>query len=64
LHTCAYGKKYELVTFPTTESIELDVVCHVSPATTTFPAVVGAASVHAVPEDPEVWLHIVCEPGT
>ena len=24
LHTCAYGKKYELVTFPSTELIELD----------------------------------------
>jgi hypothetical protein len=49
---------------PTTLLIEAEVVDHVSPATTVFPAVVGAASVHAEPEEPEVWLQFVLDAET
>jgi len=31
---------------------------------TVFPAAVGAASVHAEPEEPEVWLQMVCDAET
>ncbi len=49
---------------PTTLLIEAEVLDHVSPAITVFPAVVGAASVHTEPEELEVWLQMVCDAGT
>ena len=49
---------------PTTVLIEAEVLDHVSPAMMVFPAVVGAASVHAVPAEAEVWLQMVCDAET
>lgn len=44
--------------------IEAEVLFHVSPAMTVFPAVVGAVSVQAVPADASVWLQMVCDAET
>jgi hypothetical protein len=51
------------VTFPTTSLIEFELL-HVRPAITRFPAVVGAVSVQAEPEEELVWLQMVCDAET